>query len=83
MNLWNPEQNAATQHASAELSFALASKAFESFQKVVDLNLKTARSGIAETQAAVLDAFSGKSPQEWVALQEGVAERAAPRIQSY
>jgi phasin family protein len=83
MNLWNPEQNTATQRANAEASFALASKAFESFQKVVDLNLKATRSGITEAEEMMRNALSGESPQEWTALRSGAVERLVPRIQSY
>jgi phasin family protein len=83
MNLWNPEQMAAAHRASVETSFALANKAFESFQKVVDLNLTTVRSGITENEAVLINALSGKSPQEWGTLPSDAAEPFAPRIQSY
>jgi phasin family protein len=83
MNLWNPEQTAAAQRASMEASFALANKVFESFQKVVDLNLKTIKSGITETEEVLINTLSGKSPQEWGTLPGGTAEPFAPRIQSY
>ena len=83
MNLWNPEQHAATQRTNAEASFALANKAFESFQKVVDLNLTATSSGITETEEVMLKALSGNSPQEWGTLYSGTAERIVPRIQSY
>jgi phasin family protein len=83
MNQWNPEQYAATQRATAEASFALANKAFESFQKVIELNLQTVNLGISETEEVVLNALSGKSPQEWVTLQGGGANLIPPRVQSY
>jgi phasin family protein len=83
MNLWNPEQNAALQRANAQTSFALLNKAFESFQKVVDLNLQATRSGIAEADEVMRNALSAKSPQEWATLRRGAVERNAPRIQSY
>jgi phasin family protein len=83
MNLWNPEQASAAQRVSVDTTFALANKAFESFQKVVDLNLKTIRSGLTETEALLANALSGKSPQERTTLPGGAAEPFAPRIQSY
>ncbi len=83
MNLWSPEQVAAAQRANMDASFALANKAFESFQKLVELNLSSIRSGIAETGEVALNAFVGKSPYEWGTLQGSVTERVAPRLQSY
>jgi len=83
MSLWNPEQIAAAQRAGAEASFVLVNKAFESFRKTVELNLKTVKSGFTETEEVVFNALSGKSPQEWCTLQARVAERIVPRVQSY
>jgi phasin family protein len=83
MNLWNPEQIAAAQRASVETSLAITNKAFASFQKVVDLNLTTIRSGISENKAVLINALSGKSPQEWGSLPRGAAEPFAPRSQAY
>lgn len=45
MNLWNPDQDTAAQRANAGASFAWANKVFASFQKVVNLNLQTVKSG--------------------------------------
>ncbi|NPT56826.1 hypothetical protein GNZ13_20100 [Paraburkholderia sp. 5N] len=61
MNLWNPEQNSAAQQASTEASFALANRTVEIFQKMIELNLKTARSSITETKEVVFKALSGNS----------------------
>ncbi|SIO72716.1 phasin family protein [Burkholderia sp. GAS332] len=83
MNLWNPEQNSVAQQARMEASFALAKRTVEIFQKMIELNLKTARSGITETREVVLKALLGNSLQEWSALQSGTAERIGPQIQSY
>lgn len=83
MNLLNSEQNTAAQRANTEASFALTNKAFESFQKVVDLNLKATMSGITEAEEVIRNALSGKSPQEWTTLCSGAVERIVPRIQSY
>lgn len=83
MNLWNPEQNSVAQQASMEASFALANRTVEIFQKMIELNLATARSGIAETREVVLKVLSGSSPQEWGTLHSGSAERIVSQIQSY
>jgi phasin family protein len=82
MSLWNPEQTAEVQRANTEASFALANKAFESLQKVVDLNLRAVRSTVTETQEVMLMCFSGKPPQEWVTLQADAAELSVQRILS-
>ncbi|MCX4159808.1 MULTISPECIES: TIGR01841 family phasin [Paraburkholderia] len=83
MNQWNPERHAAAQRATAEASFATANQVFESFQKMVKLNLQAVKSGIAESEEIALNALSGKSPQEWVTLQGGVANLIPDRVQSY
>ena len=83
MNLWNPDQSSVAQQISMDASFALANRTVEIFQKMIELNLKTARSSITETREVVFEALSGNSPQGWGALHSGTAERIAPQIQSY
>ncbi|WP_207005281.1 TIGR01841 family phasin [Trinickia mobilis] len=83
MSFWNPEQYAATQRANLESSFALANKAFEHVQQVVELNFDAIKSAAGDSQEALLHAVSGKSPREWVALQANPAEQAVVRTQTY
>lgn len=83
MNLWHSGQNSVAQQASTEASFALANRTVEIFQKMIELNLKTARSSMTETKEIVFKALSGNNLQEWGTLQSGAAERIVPQIQAY
>lgn len=83
MNLWNSEQNSEAQQASTEALFALANKTVEIFQKMIELNLKTARSSMTETKEIVFKALSGNNLQEWGTLRSDAAERIVPQIQAY
>jgi phasin family protein len=83
MNMWNLEQIAAAQKENAETAFALVNKAFENFQKTVDLTLQVFKSTITESEEVTLSVLSRKDPQELVTLLNGTAGFAAPRIMSY
>ncbi|TKC81480.1 phasin family protein [Trinickia terrae] len=83
MSFWNPEQTAAMQRTSLETSFALAGKAVENWQKVVELNFETLKSAAGDAQEAVLHAVSGKHPREWSVPHGNPAEHAVARTQAY
>src|SRR5258705_12002323 len=63
MNLLSPEQLASTQKANLDAMFVLASKSFDGWQKLVELNLRTARSSLAEAQEHALKALPSSDPQ--------------------
>jgi hypothetical protein len=50
MTLLTPEQIGAAQKANLDTLFGLTNKAFDGFQKLVQLNLQVVKSTIAESQ---------------------------------
>jgi phasin family protein len=78
-----PEQLVAAQKAGFEMMFGLSTKAFESIEKLVELNLQVVKSTLAENQEVATKALSAKSPQELFALQAGYMQPAADKARSY
>lgn len=60
MSLLTPEQIAAANKANLESLFGLTAKAFESVEKLVELNLQVVKSTLAESQENVQRALSVK-----------------------
>jgi phasin family protein len=75
-----PEQLFATQKAAVDMLFGLTFKAFEEFQKLVELNLRVVKSTLAENQEVVGKALSAKDPQGFFALQTPLT---GEKLQSY
>ena len=80
MSSFTPEQLFATQKAAYDSLFALTFKAFEGFEKLVQLNVQVVKSTLAENQEVVGKALSAKDPQGVFALQ---ATPTAEKLQSY
>jgi phasin family protein len=82
-----PEQFSAASKASIEAHIAmitaLANKAFESVEKVIDLNLSAARASFEESNAAAKQLFAAKDPQEWLALSAAQAQPNAEKALAY
>jgi phasin family protein len=78
-----PEQLVGAQKAGFEMMFGLSTKAFESIEKLVELNLQVVKSTLAENQEVATKALSAKSPQELFALQAGYMQPAADKARSY
>jgi len=83
MSSLNPEQVATAQKANVDSFFTVANKFFEGVEKVVELHLQVIKSTLAETSESTAKALSAKDPQEWLALQAGVAAPFAEKAQSY
>jgi len=83
MTLLTPEQFAAANKAQFDTLFGLTNKAFEGMEKLLELNLQVVKSTLAETSESTAKALSAKDPQEWLALQAGVAAPFAEKAQSY
>lgn len=81
------EQFSAAAKANAEAQIALfnqlASKTFEGVEKLVDLNLKAAKSSLEETQAAAQKLFSAKDPQEFFTLTSSHAQPTLEKSVAY
>ena len=79
----SPEQFLAAQKASANSAFGVAMKYFEGIERLVELNLQTARSTLAQTADNTAKVLSAKEPQDWSALQASLLAAFAEQAQSY
>ncbi|MCY0854141.1 phasin family protein [Cupriavidus sp. D39] len=83
MNQFSPEKIVEAQKASLETLAGLTSKAFDGFERLLELNLQTMRSTLAETREGMQRAFSVKDPQELMALQIELLQPVAEKSLSY
>jgi len=77
------EQIAAAQRANVETFFGLTNKAFEGVEKLVELNLQTAKAALGEAAETTRAALAVKDAQELLALQAGLLQPAAEKAASY
>lgn len=80
---FTPEQFVAAQKSSLETLFGLTNKAFESVEKLVELNLQVAKASLAEAAETSTAALSVKDAQEFLALQASLLQPAAEKAASY
>ncbi|HYD93704.1 MAG TPA: phasin family protein [Noviherbaspirillum sp.] len=82
-----PEQfsNVAKTNLEAQLSLLtnLTSKAFESMEKVVDLNLNVAKASLEDSSIAARQLLSAKDPQEFFSLTAAQAQPTAAKAIAY
>ena len=82
-----PEQFSSTAkaHFEAQLSLitSLTSKAFESVEKVVDLNLNVAKASLEDSSIAARQLLSAKDPQEFFSLSAAQAQPTAAKAIAY
>ncbi|ALK31332.1 phasin family protein [Burkholderia plantarii] len=83
MSLLTPEQIAAAQKANLESLFGLTTKAFESVEKLIELNVQVVKSTLAESQENAQRALSVKDAQELIALQASFAQPIAEKVLAY
>lgn len=73
-----PEQFSATSKANFEAQLALfnslTAKTFEGVEKLIELNLSTAKASLEESNAAAKQLLSVKDPQEWLSLATAQAQ---------
>lgn len=83
----NPEQFTAATKANFEaqiaLITALTNKAFESVEKLVDLNISAAKSSIEESNSAAKQLLAAKDPQEFFSLSAAQAQPNAEKALAY
>jgi phasin family protein len=77
------DQLIASNKANFETASNLASKAFESFEKFVDLNMTATKAALAETTGTFQALVSVKDPQELLALQANMMQPLAEKIAGY
>ncbi|CAN7175322.1 phasin family protein [Paraburkholderia hospita] len=83
MSSLSGEQAVASQRASIETLSNVWTKAFGCIEKLTELNLRAAKSTLAENQAIARAALSTKDPQALFALQTQRAQAAMEEAQSY
>ncbi|OGB22153.1 MAG: Phasin (PHA-granule associated protein) [Burkholderiales bacterium RIFCSPLOWO2_02_FULL_57_36] len=69
--------------AQIALMTAFTSKAFESIEKVIDLNMNVAKASLEESATNVQQLLSAKDPQEFFALTAAQAQPTAEKAMSY
>jgi phasin family protein len=82
-----PEEfSAATKsHFEAQLAMitALTNKAFESVEKIVDLNMNVVKASLEESTVAAKQLMAAKDPQEFMALSSQQAQPGAEKAMAY
>jgi len=77
------EQLLATHKANVETLFTLGAKAFEGVEKLVELNLQTAKTAMEEAAEHTKAVLAAKDPQELVALSSNLMQPVAEKAASY
>lgn len=82
-----PEQFSNATKANLESQFALmsslTSKTFESMEKLVELNINTARATLSESSSAARQLLAAKDPQEFFQLSAAQAQPNAEKALTY
>lgn len=79
----NTQQLIAAQQAQVETFFDLTHKAFAGVEKMVELNLATARATLSESADLAKAALSAKDPQSLMALQAALLQPSAEKATAY
>ena len=77
------DQFIAAQKASLDTLFGLTYKAFESVEKLVELNMQVAKTSLIEASETAHAAMSAKDAQELMALQSSLLQPAAEKAAAY
>jgi len=80
---WSPEQFIKFQTAGIQTLAGLTGKGFEGFEKLLELNLQTTKTALAEAQECTRKALSAKDPKEFVEMQMEAFQPAAERALAY
>ncbi|WP_316157619.1 TIGR01841 family phasin [Cupriavidus sp. BIC8F] len=83
MTPWSAEQISAVQQANLAIALGLTSKAFEGFEKLVQLNLQAMKSTLAETRENAEKALGAGNQQELLALQASMLPQIGEKALSY
>ena len=78
-----PEQVIAAQKANLDTFFGLTNKAFEGFEKLVELNVTASRAALADVASHTQAVLAAKDPQELLALQAGLLQPLAEKSVAY
>ena len=78
-----PEQVIAAQKANLDTFFGLTNKAFEGFEKLVELNVTASRAALAEASNHSQAMLGVKDAQELLAMQAGLFQPLAEKTAAY
>ncbi|MFT4192851.1 MAG: phasin family protein [Comamonas sp.] len=79
----NADDFITAQKAQVETLFGLTAKAFESLEKVVELNLTASKAALAESADHAKALLSAKDAQELLALQAALLQPLAEKASAY
>ena len=77
------EQIAAAHKANLETLFGLTNKAFESVEKLIDLNVNAAKAALTDAAQTTQAAMNVKDAQELLALQASLFQPLAEKTAAY
>ena len=77
------EQIAAAHKANLETLFGLTNKAFESVEKLIDLNVSAAKAALTDAAQTTQAAMNVKDAQELLALQASLFQPLAEKTAAY
>ncbi len=80
---YTAEQLIAAQKSNVETLFGLSHKAFEGVEKLVALNLQTAKTSLSEAAETAQATLSVKDAQEFFALQASLLQPSAEKAAAY
>jgi phasin family protein len=83
MNTFNADQFLAAQKASIDALFGMSHKAFASVERLVDLNMQTAKTSLTEATGTAKSMLSVKDAQEFMSLQAGLLQPSAEKLAAY
>jgi phasin family protein len=83
MTMLTAEQLLATHKANLDTFFSLGAKAFEGVEKLVELNIQTAKTSMEEIAEHTKAVMSVKDAQELVALHSSLLQPSAEKVAAY
>ncbi|WP_432259026.1 phasin family protein [Cupriavidus sp. TMH.W2] len=83
MTQWSQEQISKVQMAGVETLVGLAGKAFDAYERLLELNLRTVRATLSEAREGAEKVLSARDPQELVDLQVELLQPATERALAY
>lgn len=83
MSAFDPEQFVAIQTRNAATLFALTNQAFDSFEKLIELNMQTTRSALAESETYWREALSYRTPEDFFTRRTSLMQQTAEQALSY
>lgn len=80
---FKPEQFAATQQANLEAFQGLSTKAYEGFEKMVELNMAASKALLGDSFAHAQAVLAAKDPKEFMDLQASLVQPLAEKTVAY